>query len=229
MTRLILITEPAFEAVLAAPLAAAAPGLTIARASTRLELEGLLMFPEPTRVLSIGADFIVPKRILDDLAGPAYNLHPGPPEYPGLFPSVFALYDGATSFGVTLHEMAARVDSGPIVAVDRFAVPIGCDRLALDTLAFAAMRAMITRLAPALVDLTRPLPQAGAAWSGVTRTRTDFNALCRLPDDCSAEEFDRRLRAVGEGPHHALTVTRFGRRFQLVGGAGAVVRAGERV
>ena len=52
--------------------------------------------------------------MLDAFAGPSYNFHPGPPNRPGRYPSVFALYDNARHFGITVHEMLPKVDSGAI-------------------------------------------------------------------------------------------------------------------
>ena len=159
----------------------------------------------------------------------AYNFHPGPPEYPGIFPSVFALYAGEKNFGVTLHEMAAVVDSGPIVAVERFAIKPEWDRLALDTATFTALTHLLARCAGHLNDTNTPLAHASETWGTPRRTRKDFDSLCRLPEDASAEEFIRRYRAVGEGPEHALTVSRFGRTFALQPTRGGdVVRGGQK-
>jgi methionyl-tRNA formyltransferase len=62
----------------------------------------------------------------DVLAAPrlgAYNLHPGPlPERAGLQTSSWALYEGAESYGVTLHRMTPEVDAGAIAFADVFPV-----------------------------------------------------------------------------------------------------------
>lgn len=225
--RLILLTEQAFFEPLGQPLRAASPKLEIVLARTLAELE-VAATSTPLRILSVGSDVIVPPRILGQLATPAYNIHPGPPNYPGIFPSVFALYDGAATFAVTLHEMAAAVDSGSIVAVDEFAIEPGWNRLALDTVTFGVLLKMIQRLAPQLADVTKPLPHTAQTWSGVKRTRKDFDALCQLPEDATPEEFARRYRAVGEGPDHALSLTRFGRTFHLKSETrGPIVRGGQ--
>lgn len=235
MTRLILMTLTEFAPALADVLHRTAPALQPVFAATLADLEAALAAggaadaPAP-RVLSVGADVIVPRRLLEALPGPAYNLHPGPPEYPGLFPSVFALYEDADAFGVTLHEMAPRVDSGTIVHVERFAIDPRWDRLALDTHTFAVMMRVVAHAAPHLADAGMPLPASGDAWAGRRRTRKDFDALCRLPPDYTAEEFARRLRAAGEGPDHALTVLRGGEIVRLdTGRRGTVVRGGQRV
>lgn len=230
MSRLILLTQREFVGSLAPCLQAWPPGVNLQIAVTLADLEAVLdQDSNVTRLISFGSGVIVPVPILNRLSGPAYNFHPGPPDYPGLFPSVFALYDGAQRFGVTLHEMAAKVDSGPIVAVETFAVTPVWDRLALDTVTFTAMVKMLERFAPQLADVTRPLAPIAVTWSGKRRTRKDFNALCQLPDDTTAEEFTQRYRAIGEGPEHALTLTRFGRTFRLQSPGQEVVRAGKPV
>jgi methionyl-tRNA formyltransferase len=167
------------------------------------------------RLLSVASPIIVPGDILARLTTPAYNLHPGPPSYPGLFPAVFALYDGAASFGVTLHEMTADVDAGPIVAANAVELPPDIDRVGLEALSRELAWHLLSGMASALARVDRPLPPVDAVWQGPVRRRADFEALCRLPPDADEAEFRRRLRAVGEGPHHALRLPAFGRWFRL--------------
>jgi methionyl-tRNA formyltransferase len=227
VSRLILLTQREFADTIARPLAQT-PGVSLQIAATLPELEAALAEGgENTRLISFGSGVIVPAAILNRLRGPAYNFHPGPPDYPGIFPSVFALYDGAQRFGVTLHEMVALVDSGPIVAVDTFDLVPSWDRLALDTATFTALLHLLKRVTPQLADVATPLPRITEAWRGIRRSRKDFDALCRLPQDTTAEEFARRYRAVGEGPEHALNFTRFGRTFRLESRGQAVVRGGQ--
>ena len=226
MARLILLTQREFAPAVAPTLQAAGGAVTVA--TTLPELEAALV--HPARVISFRSGVIVPAPLLARLSGPAYNFHPGPPEYPGLFPSVFALYAGEKEFGVTLHEMAAAVDSGPIVAVERFAIKPEWDRLALDTATFTALTHLLARYAPKLNDTNTSLARVTETWGAPRRTRKDFDALCRLPEDANVEEFVRRYRAVGEGPEHALTVTRFGRTFALQPARGDdVVRGGQKL
>lgn len=169
---------------------------------------------EGARLLICGTPAIVPEALLERFSGPSYNIHPGPPERPGRFPSVWALYEGDAAFATTVHEAAAAVDAGPIVAVERFAIPEGCDRATLDTLSLTSVLRLLVRLTPELVS-PAPLPHAAERWSGRRTRLADFEALCRLPEEADAAEFARRYRAVGEGPEHALEFTRFGHRFRL--------------
>jgi len=224
-SRLILLTDNAFSADLTARLGA---GCLIA--TTLAALQAALAQNPESRVVAFGSGVIVPPRVLGALKGPAYNFHPGPPEVRGLFPSVFALYDGASNFGVTCHEMNEGIDSGPIVAVERFAIPKNADREMLDRLTYQALLALVEKLSAALRDVSKPLAHAKDRWSGPVRTRTDFNTLCELPANVDAAEFQKRYRAVGEGPHHALSIKLYGQRFRLDNRREApVVRGGKEI
>lgn len=52
----------------------------------------------------------------------ALNIHPAPPEYPGVGSASLALYDGRKDHGVTLHLMDAEIDHGSILSVRRFPI-----------------------------------------------------------------------------------------------------------
>lgn len=53
----------------------------------------------------------------------SFNLHPGPlPHYPGLNAPSWAIYDGATEYGCTVHWMDAGIDTGRIAYAKSFPV-----------------------------------------------------------------------------------------------------------
>jgi methionyl-tRNA formyltransferase len=150
-----------------------------------------------TRLVSFCSAIVVPSEVLRALPGPSYNFHPGPPEYPGRYPSVFALYDGARRFGVTVHEMTAKVDAGPIVAADWFNIPDSCDLNRLEELAFTALVTRFRALAHHLATIDRPLPVMPYRWSGRKTRKADCVALCRITPSLDAAEVARRRRACG--------------------------------
>lgn len=149
------------------------------------------------RLLSFCSSVIVPKAHLASMNCGAYNFHPGPPSYPGRYPSVFALYDGVKTFGVTFHSMAERVDEGPIITAEWFTVPDGCDLEALDTLAFKALVSLFQRLAKRLATDRALLKPKPIGWSGKKWSKADCEALCVIDDTQSPEEQARRTRACG--------------------------------
>lgn len=210
----------------------AVPEARVQGVSSRAELEQATAAPtDDLRLVAFCTDVIVPEVVLGRLSGPAYNVHPGPPWVRGIYPSVFALYEGRDRFGATLHELTVEIDKGPIVAVDEAAITPAMDRLALETMARDLVTGLLTRMAHDLLTVDGPLPHLDAQWSGPAWSKQDFDALCHLPDGIDETEYRRRLRAVGEGPDHALYFEKFGRRFALAPSprSGPVVKGGRPV
>ncbi|MGB1026426.1 MAG: formyltransferase family protein, partial [Rhodospirillaceae bacterium] len=121
VSEILLLTDPALAEALMARLQAAAPSAPVRTIHSKQAFAARCQTSlEDTRVITVGTDILVPPEVLQRLPGPGYNFHPGPPEVRGRYPSCFALYAGAAMFGSTVHELAPQVDSGAIVAVDRF-------------------------------------------------------------------------------------------------------------
>jgi len=135
---IILLTGPVEQAVLTAALLGHNPKLAVHWAAssgdlTRFDADTLAR----TRLVAFATPVIVPSGVLDALGYGAYNFHPGPPAYPGWAPAHFALYEGAAEFGATVHAMATRVDSGPIVEAVHFPIPADIAVAGLEGLAYA--------------------------------------------------------------------------------------------
>ena len=149
------------------------------------------------RLVSFCSSVIVPESVLKRLSGPAYNFHPGPPNRPGRYPAVFALYEKADRFGVTIHEMIATVDAGPIVTAEWFDVPPACDLLTLEGLALTRLAEIFRRLAGYFTHIERPLPRMPIHWQGRRTTKAECEALCAITPGMSDEDIARRRRACG--------------------------------
>lgn len=152
---------------------------------------------EGTRLIAALTGVVVPAHYLDMLEGPAYNFHPGPPEFPGSFAASFAIYDGAKTFGVTLHEMAPKVDSGSIVEVRRFEVPGNAKFQDLEITAFETIIQMFNDYVAHLATNDEPLPHSDEVWTGRNRTKAEAAKLKQIESDLSEEEIVLRYRAFG--------------------------------
>ena len=76
----------------------------------------------PDLALSIYYDRIVSADFIAR-CGQVLNLHNGPlPRYRGMAPVNWALKNGERSHGVTLHEVTAEIDAGPVVAQRLFPI-----------------------------------------------------------------------------------------------------------
>lgn len=66
-------------------------------------------------LLNVHSLRILPREVVAAPTVGSYNLHPGPlPRYGGLNAPSWGIYEGATTFAVTLHWMDAGVDTGPV-------------------------------------------------------------------------------------------------------------------
>src|ERR1700758_1769322 len=214
----ILLTGPIERTVLPAALLGHNPDLTvlpIERSSELAELSADLL--ARSRLVAFVTPVIVPSSILSQLGYGAFNFHPGPPSYPGWAPSHFALYDQAEEFGVTVHAMAERVDSGPIVEAVLFPIAPDIGVLGLEGLAYAHLARLFWGLAGTLATDPRPLPERPLQWGAKKNSRRAYQAICNIPLDISKEELDRRMRVFG-GNHFGMapTINLHGVKFRAV-------------
>lgn len=150
-----------------------------------------------TRLIALLTDIIVPPTLLKALPGPAYNFHPGPPEYPGSYVAGFAIYEGAKTFGVTLHEMAEKVDAGAIVETRRFDIPEGAKFQDVELQAFNLVIELFKDHAAHLATNDAPLGLSDERWSEKMCTRANAEKLKQIESDLSEDEINRRYRAFG--------------------------------
>jgi len=151
-------------------------------------------------IISYLARWIVPRDLLERTQT-AINFHPGPPEYPGYGCNNFAIYDDAREYGVTCHHMAARVDTGPIIAVRRFPVFASDNAGTLLARAYDYQLALFYDIVGRIIR-GEPLPVAAERWAREPFTRKQFGELGRVTPDMSEQEIARRKRATTVGALH---------------------------
>lgn len=175
------------------------PALEIALAHARADFDRLVeSLTGPTRLVAFGSGVLVSAAQLRRLGRPAYNIHLGPPTFPGYAPAAFAVLADATRFGATAHVMTERVDEGPIVATEWFQLAPHLTTTDIEILAGAAAARLFHRLAPAFARLAAELPPSGEAWSGRKGTRAQLEALRDAPLQSGTDDFLRRQRALGK-------------------------------
>lgn len=82
--------------------------------------------------LNVHSLLVVDAQILEAARIGSFNLHPGPlPEFAGLDAPSWALYEGRSHYGCTVHWMTGRVDAGPIAYATQFDIAPGETGLSL--------------------------------------------------------------------------------------------------
>ncbi len=216
MPRAILLLTGEIEApYLAQRLRRANPGLAVAAATDRAALDRAMDRDcRGLRLIAFCTGVIVPAGYLARLDGPAYNFHPGPPDFPGRQPARHALYAGAARFGATVHEMAPRVDAGAIVAVEDWAIAPGADGPQLDAEAYQALLRMFSRLADRLACDDAPLPASGHQWGHRRWSGRDIEGLQEIAADIAGVDRARRSGRLGEAGRSRPYPVGAGRRFR---------------
>lgn len=91
------------------------------------EVAALLAAHTPDLIVSFHFDqiFLVDTLVLARLGG--LNVHPSLlPLHRGPAPTIYALAEDRSTFGVTVHRLVAQIDAGGILAQSRVAVPAAC-------------------------------------------------------------------------------------------------------
>ena len=92
-------------------------------------LDAFLNHPAPDLIVSVQYHEILKERHIAHAKRLAVNLHMAPlPEYRGCNQFSFAILDGASEFGTTIHRLEPGIDSGDLIAETRF--PIAGDATA---------------------------------------------------------------------------------------------------
>ena len=138
---------------------------------------------------------IIPDKLLKITRIKNINLHPAPPEYPGIGSVSRALYDERSEFGVTAHLMEKKVDKGKILKVKRF--PILNDDTC-EKLDFRAKQSSIDLMKDILKIFSKEDSDftCNDKWSGFVMNRKKFKEWMQIPLNASKDETDRKIKAL---------------------------------
>ena len=106
---------------------------------------------------------IVPSSILEKV-NLALNLHPGPPWMPGYRPTHKIAEQGKTNFGVTLHKMVEKVDTGPIIDISHFTLPVGAPLEQIEAITYSHAVQLALRHLEVIAGVKVPLYDPRLQW-----------------------------------------------------------------
>lgn len=145
-------------------------------------------------LISYRSPWVVPEEYLKRSKF-AINFHPGSCNFPGYNCYSFALYEKATEYGCVCHHMAKIVDTGSIIAEERFKIH---DFETIETLKFrtyVVMQALFQKILIKLVVEER-LPTCDYNWFRPPFTRRKYEQLATITKEMTDEEIQLRIRAT---------------------------------
>lgn len=173
-------------------------------------------------VITFRTHFVVPGGLLERSTLGGINFHSGTPNFRGSGAANWAILQGSSHFGTTVHLLTPSIDAGPIITVRRFA--ISPDERLTDLLeksaghAFEVFQTFIDGLASMPPEDRAGLLDpsgCGERWSGPVRTAKELDDLTRVALPISREDLDRRIRALST-PGFEPYIEIHGRRFLYV-------------
>lgn len=149
-------------------------------------------------LISYLAQWIIPGELLEKASMAAINFHPGPPDYPGIGCTNFAVYHKEKEFGITCHHMLAKVDTGAIIAVKRFPVAESDTVYTITQNCYQAIYNLFIEIMEGVIS-GADFPVSHEHWTRKPYTRKQLNALCLLSPDMDPDEIKLRLKATTFG------------------------------
>jgi methionyl-tRNA formyltransferase len=142
---------------------------------------------------------ILPEALLHVTALGAVNVHASLlPRHRGAAPIQRAILAGDTQTGVTIMQMDAGIDTGPVLAVERLAIGERETAVALEVrLAAVGAELLVWTLEALASGAITPIPQPEAGATYAPKIRPEEG---RLSPEMPAAEIDRRVRALTPDP-----------------------------
>ena len=148
-------------------------------------------------LLNIHSLYVIHPAVLDAVSIGSFNLHPGPlPRYAGMNAPSWAILNGETTHGVTLHWMQAGIDTGPIAYQTLFG--IGANDTALNV-GRSCSRKGIDLVKQLLCDSSSQIPSTEQDLTRRTYYGFEIPYGGNLPYE-SAERCERFIRACNYYP-----------------------------
>lgn len=175
---LILLCEPLSAPYLEQFARSKARQTRVRTATGRAALDDALRdAPKAARLIAFCANTIVRAKQIEAVCLTPYNIHPGPPAYPGVHPDAFAHADGVGEFGATAHVLTKAIDAGPIIATATRPVPAGAARVDFANLGFACALDLFRLLVQHCLEIDEDFPlHPDAAWCGPHNTLKSYHA-----------------------------------------------------
>lgn len=168
-------------------------------------------------VISYGYQKRISKKLIDLAKIGCINFHPAPlPEFRGMGGVYnFALYEGVTNWGVSVHFVAKTFDTGDLIKCVRFKINPKKETV-------SSLKKKSHEMLMELFKETIDKICAGKKLKGTPQrkgryvSRKDFEGLRKISKTDSLNEINRKIKAFWCPPHHGAYIKIKGEEFTLV-------------
>ncbi len=145
-------------------------------------------------IISYLSPWIVNEKILKKTKLFNINFHPGPPKYPGIGCFNFAILNNERKYGVTMHLMSKKVDTGRIIKVKYFS----SKNISLLNLIDKSYDQMIKLFVEEMNKFfkKKKFNFSQEVWLRKAYKRSQLNNLCKLSLKMSPKKFYQTIKAV---------------------------------
>ncbi len=138
----------------------------------------------------------IPEKILNNSKVMAINFHPGPPQYPGIGCTNYAIYNNEKLFGATCHIINSKIDSGPIITVKEFKIRKDETLLSLTQRTYKVMYKLFAEVIKKILEERIIKPSNVLKWKGKAKTRKEFLKFLEMKTDMSKKEMLKRIKST---------------------------------
>ena len=146
-------------------------------------------------IISYLSPWIIPDYLLKRAKQASINFHTGPPEYPGIGCTNFAIYNEEKEFGITCHHMNPKVDSGEIISVVRFPIFPNDTVYSITQRCYSHILSLFYNLMSNILKGEK-LPTSNETWKRPAYKRSELNELCKISMDMPMQEITKRVKAT---------------------------------
>lgn len=177
------------------------------------KMDDELHWYRPEYVISFVSPWIIPNSILRSAQKASINFHPGSPNYPGTGCYNFALYERSKQYGVTVHHMTEKVDTGDIIMVSYFNIS---QFETVETLKLKSMNHLLFCFEKIISYISSdiPLPTSNEIWRRKPFTRKEMYNMFEIdPKRHDKGEIERRIKAASYPASSGAFVTAGDHKF----------------
>ena len=171
-------------------------------------------------IFSYRCYWLIPKNLIQKAKLMALNFHPALPDYPGSGAYSWAIYHNAEEFGITIHLMNEKFDSGKILEIYKFKLSEDIDVHDLIDRSYdfslIAFKKFINNINNKSNEEINDLKNIKSLfkWKGEAKKLSELDKMRNIDFDITKNELNKRIKAF-HFKEYPITINLNGFKFEL--------------